>query len=111
MSLAQSERLPLHPVFLPDGDTIFGPKWFVIGFALSAVALLANYDWRFGAAAGVLLAAVAAIWLALSIWLAPERNAPRSEREAMFKRFARLARNRREAKQRELGAKRGPEAG
>ncbi len=89
---------------------MFEPKWFVIGFALVAVAIIASYDLRFGAAAGILLVMVAGIWLALSIWLAPERDQPRSEREAMFKRFARLARNRREAKLKELGANRGPEA-
>lgn len=89
---------------------MFAPKWFVIGFALVAVAIIASYDLRFGAAASALLLVAAAIWLALTIWLAPERDQPLSEREAMFKRFARLARNRREAKLKELGAERGPEA-
>lgn len=110
-SLALSERLPIHPVFHPDGDTMFDPKWFVIGFAVAAVVLIANYDIRFGVAASIPLVAVGGIWFALSVWLAPERGAPRSERQALFNRFSLLARNRSAARTKELGSKRGPQAG
>lgn len=106
-----SEHAPLNSVFQPDGVSMFDPKWFVIGFALSAVALIANYDVRLGMAAGVLLLAAAGIYLWISVWLASDIDAPRSERAAMFNRFARLARNRRKARVKELGAERGPNAG
>ncbi|MDJ0643450.1 MAG: hypothetical protein QNJ15_11575 [Erythrobacter sp.] len=112
MSLqALSERFPNHPVFRPDGESMFDPKWFVIGFALSAVALIANYDLRLGMAAGILLLALGAIYLWISMWLASDTDAPRSERAAMFERFSQLARNRRKARVKELGAERGPNAG
>ncbi len=108
---ALSDHDPLTAVFLPDGDSMFDPKWLVIGFALSAVALVANYDLRFGFAAGVLLFVAAAIYLSISVWLSPGSDEPVSERAAMSKRFARLSRNRRAARAKELGAKGGPDAG
>lgn len=110
-SITLSERLPLHPVFLPDGETMFDPKWFVFGFALSAIGLIANYDLRLGMAASVLLLALVGIFLAINVWLASDVDAPKAERAAMFSRFARLARNRRKARVKELGAERGPNAG
>ncbi len=90
---------------------MFDPKWFVIGFALSVVALIANYDLRFGLAASVLVLAAGGIYLWISMWLASDTDAPRSERAAIFNRLGRLARNRRKARVKELSAQGGPNAG
>ncbi len=109
MSLFEHGRS--HPVFNPDGESMFEPKWFVAIFALSAVALLASYDIKFGMAAGVLVLAVVAFVLWLYAWLASDIGEPRSERAEMATRFARLARNRRTAQVKELGAQRGSDAG
>lgn len=106
-----SKHAPLSAVFHSDGEFMFDPKWFVIGFALSAVALIANYDMRLGLAASVLLLAVGGIYLWISMWLASDTDAPKSERAAMFNRFGRLARNRRKARVKELGAQGGPKVG
>ena len=104
-------RGPLLAVFHPDGDTMINPKWFVIGVALISLSLLFNYDLRFGLAAGALMAFVGAVYLWISIRLAPEHGDPESEREALFRRFSALARNRARARAKELGSKGGPEAG
>lgn len=109
-SLPLFEHGPPHPVFNPDGDSMFEPKWFVAIFALSAVALLAFYDIQFGLAASVLVLAVVAIVVWLNAWLASDRRETRSERAEMTSRFARLARNRRTARIKELGAQSGPDA-
>ncbi|MEL6528990.1 MAG: hypothetical protein AAFQ27_03455 [Pseudomonadota bacterium] len=110
-SLSLSERTPFHPVFQPDGDSMFEPKWFVAGFAVCAVALIANYDIRFGIAASALLLVVGAIYLWISVWLASDPDAPKAERETMSKRFSRFARNRRQAQVKELSAQDGSNAG
>ncbi|MCL9982430.1 MAG: hypothetical protein NBV60_04645 [Erythrobacter sp.] len=47
----------------PDDGMLFAPKWFVIGFALIALALIVNYDLRLGLAAGAVLGTFAALWL------------------------------------------------
>jgi MFS superfamily sulfate permease-like transporter len=84
-------------------------KWFVFVFTLVAFGLVLNFDLQFGIAVGVILAVIGAIWLYLTLRLAPERGAPKSERGAMVERFSRLDRNRREAREKELGAERGPD--
>ena len=80
------------------------PKWFVGAGALAAIALVYSYSFEFGVAASALFAVLAIIYLWISIRLAPSRGEPVSERAAMFSRFARLARNRRSARLKELGS-------
>ena len=54
----------------PPEDVMFvHPRWFVIGFALIAFALIINYDLRLGIAAGVVLGTFGALWLYLALRL------------------------------------------
>jgi len=80
------------------------PKWFVIGVALGAAALAANYDVGLGMAAGVVLAILVGIYLWIRINLAIGDSQPGSNRARLARRIQRLGRNRREAQAKELGA-------
>ncbi len=81
----------------PKEEPMIDLKWYVIGAALIAFALLASYNQALGIAAGVVLAVIAVIRISLWFWLAPEKDAPASERGAMIERFERLSENRRKA--------------
>lgn len=115
MSVATARKrlnpLPLQRDIFPERETMLSPKWFVIAAAIGVFALLITYDLTFGIAAGAVLLVIAAIRIGFAIWLAPERGAPASERGAMVERFRRLSHNRREARIKELRAKRGSDAG
>lgn len=87
------------------------PKWYVIAAALSAIALLANFNLTLGLVAAGIAAAILLAWLALALWLAPDHGAPESERGALVERFRHLSANRRMAQTKELTAKGGPDAG
>ena len=86
---------------------MFDPKWFVIGFALGAFALILNYDLTLGIAAGVILGVFGLFYLWVKLRFAPEPGEPLSERDALVKRFQRLGRNRRVAQIKESSAKTG----
>lgn len=77
------------------------PKWLVIGVALISVSLLFNYDLRLGLAGGAVLLVLGAIYLWIALRLAPGRDEPRSERDALFGRFSRQSRNRQLARVKE----------
>jgi MFS superfamily sulfate permease-like transporter len=47
----------------PNEGAWFNPKWLVIAVALTAFALILNYDLRLGLAAGALLGLVGVVWL------------------------------------------------
>ena len=81
------------------------PKWLVIGGAAASLSLIFNYDLRLGLAASALFVMAGAIFLVISYALARERGEPRSAREMMFKRVERLDRNRRAARNKELGGR------
>ena len=81
----------------------------MIGVALISAALAFNYDLRLGLAASALLVFAGAIYVWISIRLAPGQGEPRSEREMLFGRYPLLARKRQVARIKELGAKRGPD--
>lgn len=85
-------------------------KWPVIGVALISLAFIFDYSLRFGFAASAVFVLLSVIYLWISFRLAPERGAPASEREAIFGRVARITRNRRAARIKELGG-RSPDAG
>ena len=53
----------------PEDATFLHPRWFVIGFALVAFALIIHYDLRLGIAAGTVLGTFAAVWLYLALRL------------------------------------------
>ncbi|GAB4479854.1 MAG: hypothetical protein OHK0018_11260 [Erythrobacter tepidarius] len=81
----------------PDDGTLFDPKWFVLGFALVALGLIAHYDLRLGIAAGALVGSFAALWLyfLLKFRLAAEEGP--SERRLLIDRVRQQLRNRRKA--------------
>lgn len=83
------------------------PKWPVIAVALISLSLIFNYDLRLGLAASSLLIVVGAIAAWISFRLAPAHNEPRSERAALFGRYAKLLRNREAAQAKDSGAQRG----
>jgi len=84
------------PAF-PDEGARFRPKWFVIGFAFAAVALIVNYDLRLGLAAGALFGVFAAVWLYLAVRFGFVGNDRPSYRRRMLERFRQQLRNRRAA--------------
>ncbi len=51
----------------PDEAAWLNPKWLVIGVALAAFGLIANYDLRLGLVAGALLGVAALLWLYLAL--------------------------------------------
>lgn len=81
----------------PDDGSFLDPKWFVIGFAVAAFALILHYDLRLGLAAGALLGVVAAVWLYLALRFGLLGRAYPSERRAMQERFRKQISNRRRA--------------
>lgn len=83
------------------------PKWPVIGVALISAALAFNFDLRLGLAAVALLMVAGAIFLWASIRMSGGPRGLRSEREVLFGRYAKLARNRQTARIKELSSKRG----
>lgn len=87
------------------------PKWLVIGVALISAGLVFNYDLRLGQAVSVLLAGAGAFYLWISFRLTPTDGEPRSERDALLGRMAKMARNRELARAKELGAQRGTDSG
>jgi hypothetical protein len=82
-------------------DWPFDPKWFVIGFALGAFALVLGYDLRLGAAVGVAMALIGAFYLYIRFRFAPGPDEPLSERDAMMERFAKLREQRQNAQTKE----------
>lgn len=81
----------------PDEGSFFAPKWFVIGFALVALALIIQYDLRLGLAAGAVLGVVAAPWLYLTLRFSLVGADRPTERRAMLDRFRQQFSNRRKA--------------
>ncbi|MFN7159582.1 MAG: hypothetical protein ACK4MR_12965 [Erythrobacter cryptus] len=77
------------------------PKWFVIGFALAAFALILHYDLRLGLAAGALLGVIAALWLYLAVRFGLLGGGGMSERRVMQERYRQQVDNRRRAATRE----------
>jgi hypothetical protein len=73
------------------------PRWFVIGFAIAAVALILHYDLRLGLAAGSLVGVFAAVWLFLALRFGLLGDDRPSDRRVMLDRFRKQLSNRREA--------------
>lgn len=96
-------RAPV-PLDLFEGDTMIDPKWFVMGVALGAFALMASYDVRLGMAAGVLLSLGVLIYLFVRIKLSIEPGEVGSNRARIARRLSLLSRNRREAQRSEEDA-------
>jgi hypothetical protein len=90
----------------PPEDVMFlHPRWFVIGFALIAFALIINYDLRLGIAAGVVLGTFGALWLYLALRLNLVGDDRPTYRRRVLDRFRQQLSNRREAeRQREDGS-------
>lgn len=99
----------------PDEGSFLDPKWFVIGFAFAAFALIIHYDLRLGLAAGTLLGLIAALWLYLAVRFSLPGRGQKSERRLMEDRFRKQLSNRRKAALRESdnkprsGAQSGPD--
>ena len=104
---SRAHPLLSEPSATPGGSEMLDPKWYVIGAALVAITLLLSYDLTFGLIALGVMVTLLVIRVAFAIWLAPERGEPESERGALVDRFRRLSNNRRLARLRELGSKRG----
>lgn len=81
----------------PDDGTLFDPKWFVLGFALIALALIVNYDLRLGIAAGAVLGSFAALWLYFVLKYGLASDEGPSDRRLMIDRTRQQLRNRRKA--------------
>jgi hypothetical protein len=81
----------------PDDGTLFDPKWFVIGFALIALALIASYDLRLGLAAGAVLGIFAALWLTFALRYGLVGDDRPSHRRQLLGRFRLQLNNRRKA--------------
>lgn len=78
----------------PDDGSYLDPKWFVIGFAFAAVALILHYDLRLGIAAGALLGVIAALWLYFVLRFGLLGGDRPSERRMMLDRFRQQLSNR-----------------
>lgn len=89
----------------PDDGMLFAPKWFVIGFALIALALIVNYDLRLGLAAGAVLGTFAALWLyfALRYGLVGD-DRPTHRRELLGRFRLQLSNRRKAARAKEKGS-------
>jgi len=77
----------------------FAPKWLVGAVALTAVAILLNFDLRLGLAASALLGFVLAVWLYLAIRYGSLSGTP-SVRTSIVERAREHEVNRRTAEQR-----------
>ena len=80
-----------------DDGTLFDPKWFVLGFALVALALIINYDLRLGIAAGAVLGSFAALWLYFVLKFDLAADEGPSDRRLLLDRARQQLRNRRKA--------------
>lgn len=80
-----------------DDGTLFDPKWFVLGFALVALALIVNYDLRLGIAAGAVLGSFAALWLYFVLKFGLASDEGPSDRRVLIDRSRQQLRNRRKA--------------
>jgi hypothetical protein len=78
----------------PDEGSFLNPKWFVIGFALAAVALIIGYDLRLGLAAGSLVGMIAAVWLFVAVRFGLVGDDRPSYRRLMLERFRQQVSNR-----------------
>lgn len=78
----------------PDEGSFLHPKWFVIGFALAAVALIVDYDLRLGLAAATVVGVMAAVWLFLAVRLGLVGEDRPSYRRRMLERFRQQLSNR-----------------
>ena len=85
----------------PDDGTLFDPKWFVLGVALVALALIVNYDLRLGIAAGAVLGSFAALWLYFVLKFGLASDEGPSDRRVLIDHTRKQLRNRREAAQTE----------
>lgn len=83
----------------PDDGTLFNPKWFVIGFALVALVLIASYDVRLGLAAGAVLGSFGALWLLFVLRFGIGTDEGPSDRRQLIDRSRQQLRNRRNAAQ------------
>jgi hypothetical protein len=92
----------------PDDGSYVDPKWFVIGFAVAAVALILHYDLRLGLAAGALLGVFAALWLYLVLRFGLLDDRRPSHRRVLQERFLKQASNRHRAAGRKSGTGGGP---
>lgn len=113
IAVADARVRPLYfgRAIFPEGDTMIDPKWYVMAAALVAELLLLNFNLTLGLIGAGVIAAIFLIRIALWVWLAPERGEPESERGALVERFRKLTSNRRLARLKELGKKRGTDAG
>jgi hypothetical protein len=91
----------------PDDGMLFDPKWFVIGFALIALALIVNYDLRLGLAAGAVLGIFAALWFAFALRYGLVGDDRPSHRRQLLGRFRQQLSNRRKAAEDKDGANSG----
>ena len=80
-----------------DDGTLFDPNWFVLGFALIALALIVNYDLRLGIAAGAVLGSFAALWLYFVLKFDLASDEGPSDRRLLLDRARQQLRNRRKA--------------
>lgn len=88
-------------VVSPNEGSFFNPKWFVIGFALAAFALIITYDLRLGLAAGAVLAMFTGLWLYPALRLGMIGGERRSSRKVMQERLSQQLSNRRNAERAE----------
>ena len=93
-----------QPADLFEADVTIDPKWAVLAVALAAFALAASYDFELGLAAGAGLGAMFVIYLTIRLTFAFEKGQEGSNRGKLAQRFSKLARNRREAQQKETSA-------
>jgi len=91
------------PLPSSTSDWPFDPKWLVIGFALGALAMVAAFDLRIGAAVASAFVLIFVFYLWIRLRFAPEPGEPVSERDAMIERFSQLREQRRRATERESG--------
>lgn len=82
------------PAASDDDGSWLDPKWFVIGFALAAFALILSYDLRLGLAAGALIGVICAMWFYLALRYGSLSGAS-SGRLALVERVRQQANNRR----------------
>lgn len=80
-----------------DDGTLFDPKWFLLGFALVALALIVNYDLRLGIAAGAVLGSFVALWLYFVLKFDLAVDDGPSDRHLLLGRARQQLRNRRKA--------------
>ena len=81
----------------PEDAMLVHPRWFVIGFALIAFALIINYDLRLGLAAGAVIGTFATVWAYLAWRFSLVGDDRPTYRRRMLDRFRQQLNNRREA--------------